>query len=107
PLLFSRDDEIRVVLAIVAALAAVLLRHRGHHAPSQGTARGERHAFRHWESLIVPGRLSIVAIIERPLGDRRNARHQGGTFFRRKRRHAVAETEIPREKAVQPGALFG
>src|ERR1700740_2849101 len=40
PFSLFRNDEVRIVLAIVAALAAILLRHRGHHAPPQRAALG-------------------------------------------------------------------
>jgi len=41
-------------VAIVAALAAILLRHRGHHPPPQRAAFGELHAVGDRHGLIVP-----------------------------------------------------
>ena len=37
----------RKILAVVTALAAILLRHRRHHAPAQGLAVGEFHSLGH------------------------------------------------------------
>ena len=60
PLLLLEEKRVRVVGAVVAALAAILLRHRGHQA------RGERAALGHLEALvqykrgIVPGRVAGV-----------------------------------------------
>ena len=57
---FSREQHIRIVGAIVAALAAILLRHRGHHPATQRTPFGELHAFGKRDRLIVPWRVAIV-----------------------------------------------
>ena len=58
---FSRSslpetDRTGIVLAVVAALAAILLRHRRHHAPAQRPAFGKLHALGHRQGLVVPGR---------------------------------------------------
>ena len=50
------EDGVGVVRAIVAALAAILLRHRRHHAPPQRTSLGELHALLERHGRIVPGR---------------------------------------------------
>ena len=55
PCLALVRDRIRIVVAIIAALAAVLLRHRGHHPPPQRTAVGELHAVCDRHGLVVPG----------------------------------------------------
>ena len=62
PLLLREAMALRIILAIIAALAAILLRHRGHHAPPQRTAFRELHALGKRKRLIVPGRFAIVAI---------------------------------------------
>jgi hypothetical protein len=45
---------IGIVLAIITALTAVLLPHRGHHAPPQWPAIGELHPLAERQGLIVP-----------------------------------------------------
>src|SRR5262249_53740747 len=44
PLLLLQEDDVRIVLAVIAALAAILLSHRRHHPTPQRTAFGELHA---------------------------------------------------------------
>ena len=103
PLFFLRDDEVRIVLAIVAALAAVLLRHRGHHLAPQRLAFGELHALGERHGLVVPRRLAVVGVAERVGG----AGHQRGVLLGRERGHARAvERDEAGEEAVQPGALL-
>src|SRR3954452_17822706 len=54
-------DRLRVVVAIVAALAAVLLGHGRHHPSAQWPAFSERHAIANRHGLVVPGRFTIIA----------------------------------------------
>ena len=54
-LLRLREQSRRIVLAIVAALAAILLRHRRHQPARQRPPLGERHAIRQRHRRIVPG----------------------------------------------------
>ena len=105
PLFFLRDDEVGIVLAIVAALAAILLRHRGHHAPPQRPAFGERHALGERQA-------SGRATAHRRCRCRRTrwsrARHQRGALLGRERGDARAvERDQAGEEAVQPRALLG
>jgi hypothetical protein len=65
PLLALDEDRIGIVLAIVPALAAILLAHRRHHAPPQRPAFRKPHALDERHGGIVPGRRSVIAVIER------------------------------------------
>ena len=60
-LLGPRENRVGVVGAVVAALTAVLLAHRGHHAPAKRPAVGELHALGERQSQIVPGHVAVVA----------------------------------------------
>ncbi len=98
---FSDGDRVGIVLAIVAALAAILLAHRRHHAPAQRLAcrraSGARQAA--WS-----GRATARRRPRRPGG---GAGHQGRAVLRRQRRDAaVGKTERGDEKAVEPSALL-
>jgi hypothetical protein len=93
-------DRVGIVVAIIAALAAILLRHRRHHAPAQRAAFGELHAIGNRHGLVVPGRLAVVAIAAWSLED-------GSALLCRQRRRTIRRQQ-PGKKAVQPGALrFG
>ena len=65
PRLGLAGDRLGIVVAIIAALAAILLRHRRHHAPAQRTAFGELHAVGNRHGLVVPRRFAVVAIAGR------------------------------------------
>ena len=98
-LAFARD-RFRIVVAVIAALAAILLRHRRHHAPAQRAAFGEFHAVGDRHGLVVPRRFAVVAIAGGPLHHRR-------ALLRRQRRGTIGGQQTG-EEAVQPGALrFG
>ncbi len=103
----ARKQCVGIVLAVVTALAAVLLRHCRHHAPPQRLPFGEPHALGQLQRLIVPRRAVIL------FGRlRRGARHECGRFFRGQRRDAaVHDCAVGRnqsgEKAAQPLALLG
>ena len=104
PLFFSRNDGVRIVLAGVAALSAVLLSHRRHHPPAQRATVGELHAIRQSHRRVVPGR---VAVVVGRLCEWRDAGQQDRTLFRRQHGDTAGlEPEIAREKAVEPGALL-
>jgi hypothetical protein len=75
-------DGVGVVVAIIAALAAILLRHRRHHAPAQRAAFGEFHAVGNRHGLVVPRRFAVVAIAGGTLQQRR-------TLLARKRRRTI------------------
>ena len=49
------EDRVRIVFAVVAALPAILLRHRCHHAARQRLALGKLHAVDERHRRIVPG----------------------------------------------------
>ena len=101
PLFLLGKQRVRIVVAVVAALTAVLLRHRGHHAPPQRTAFRELHAVGKFQRLIVPGRFTVVAIA------RRRTRHQRGRLFRSERCHAPIERHQAGKETIEPGALLG
>src|SRR5215469_11474171 len=44
PLLLLQEDDVRIVLAVIPALAAILLSHRSQHPPPQRPAVGKLHA---------------------------------------------------------------
>jgi hypothetical protein len=73
PLLGFGDQRGRVVFAIVAALAAILLRHRRHHSPRQRPAVRKLHAFGERHGGIVPRGAIIRAVVYLP-GRRGNHR---------------------------------
>ncbi len=111
PLLVFQDDGVGVVLAIVAALAAILLAHGRHEPPPQRPAFGKLHALAERHGGIVPGRLPVVAVVERA-ARRRRARphdvvHQRRGLFGRQRVDAAVERQQAGEEAVEPGALLG
>ena len=98
--LHAEEQRVGVVLAGVAALAAVLLRHRRHHPAAQRPARGKRHPFRDRHGLVVPGRRAVVTVGERVGAAVGVQAGPGGG-----RRRAVVAQQ-PGEEAVQPGALL-
>ena len=98
-LAFARD-RFRIIVTVIAALAAILLRHRRHHAPAQRAAFGEFHAVGDRHGLVMPRRFAVIAIAGGPLHYRR-------TLLRRQWRRAIGGQQTG-EEAVEPGALrFG
>ena len=92
-------DRVGIIVAIIAALAAILLRHRGHHPPPQRPAFGKLHAVGDRHGLVVPRRFTIVAV---------PAALQQGRALLRRQRHRAVELQQPDQEAVEPGALgFG
>jgi hypothetical protein len=55
-------NHLGIVMAVVAALAAILLRHRRHHLAADRTALSKFHAFGDRHGLVVPRRFAIIAI---------------------------------------------
>ncbi len=93
-------NRLRIVVAIITALAAILLRHRRHHAPSQRAALRKLHTLGNRQGLVVPGRLAVVAIAGGTL-------KYGGALLRRQRCRTIGRQQSG-EEAVEPGALrFG
>jgi hypothetical protein len=90
-------NSVRIVVAIVAALAAILLRHRRHHAPAQRAALRKLHAIGDRHGLVVPGRLAVIAIAGRAL-------QNSGALLRRQWRRTACRQQAGKE-AVEPGAL--
>src|SRR5262249_36851198 len=109
PFFFFQKDRVGIIFAVVAALAAILLAHGGHHAPAQRPPLRKLHALIELNGLVVPWRLAVVTVVERPLCDRRRrrTRHQRRGFFRRQRRYAAVEREEAGEEAIEPFALLG
>ncbi len=89
-------DGVGIVGAIVAALAAILLRHGRHHAAAERPALREVHTVGDPHRRIVPGRLAVVAVATR-------CKHRG-ILGRRERGRAV-EAQHADEKSVQPQPL--
>ena len=86
-------DRVGIVVAIIAALAAILLRHRRHHAPPQRPAFGKLHAIGDRHGLVVPRRFAVVAIAaglkhRRALLRRQRRRRRRSTAARRRSRSA-------------------
>jgi hypothetical protein len=92
------EDGIGVVRAVVAALAAILLRHGGHQLLRLGLVLGEVHAVGDRHRRVVPGRVVVVG--EPGTGGRSLARREGG-------RPLDGGAEQRGEVARQPGALVG
>ena len=59
PLFLFGEQRIGVVLAVITALTAILLRHRRHHAARQRLAVGELHAVGERHRRVVPGRAVV------------------------------------------------
>ena len=105
-LLFLQDDRVGVIGAVVAALAAILLRHRGHEARGERLARGERHALveRPW-----PDRAREPRRCWRAPGRRRSdAGDESRRLAAAQRRDADrVRRDGRRQEPREPGALFG
>ena len=84
------EDGPRIVGAIVAALAAILLRHRGHQLAADRPRLGERHALLDRHGRVFPRR-RVVFPAARPAW--------AGAGWRQSLEQRVGE------EAVQPGAL--
>ena len=103
PLFLLGEDEIGIVLAIVAALAAILLRHRGHHAPAQRRPSGKVIRSASGSAWSCHGAAPSSAVTEFVLC----TRHQRGALLGRERGDAGAvERHETGKEAVQPGALL-
>ena len=89
-------DRVRIVVAIIAALAAILLRHRRHHASPQRPAFGKFHAVSNRHGLVMPWRFAVIAVTGRAL-------HDGGALLGGQRRRSVGQQSG--EESVQPGTL--
>ena len=99
PRLLARREGVRITLAIIAALAAILLRHGRHHPSPQRSAFSELHARVEGQRLVVPGRLAVIGI------GRLQERAALGS-------NAIGVTPLSTdrqagEKSVEPAALLG
>ena len=102
PRFLAFEDRAGIFLAVVAALAAILLRHRRHQLPAQRLAFGELHALGQRQRLVVPGRAAVVILrILCPARDQR-----GGLVAGNRRNAETVERHQPGEEAVEPGALL-
>ena len=98
-LLLLQEQRVGIVGAVVAALAAILLRHGGHEARRERPLGGHLHALVESEGGVVPGRVAVVGQ-RRPVGGFASLAAGDGRRARRPRR------EEGREIARQPGALL-
>ena len=101
------EQRVGIVLAVIAALAAILLRHRRHHPPRQRLAFGELHALGKRHGRIVPGR-AVVGF-----GGALSPAHRsdpGKSLATSAVDSGVTPPSSPNsagEQAVEPGALLG
>ena len=112
PLLLRKNQRIGVFLAGVAALAAVLLRHRRHQPPPERSALRQLHPLGERDGRIVPGRLAVIAVGKRigRLGQGRSHgphRRGGGRKRGSARSGHTVQAEQAGKEAVQPSPLFG
>ena len=101
PRLFLAEQRVRIVLAVVAALAAVLLAHRRHHPARAAAAFGELHALGERHGLVVPRR--AVVFFGRTADLDAGQQRRG---LLRRQRGGVAIQKAG-EESVQPDALLG
>ena len=102
PFLLLLEQRVGVIGAIVAALAAVLLRHGGHQLGRQRLRLGEFHSLVDRHGGIVPGRVVIAG--EHGAGWRRQTRRFAAA---QRRRAQPLRRERRREQAGQPRSLLG
>src|SRR5205085_10345230 len=101
-----RKDCIRIILAVVTALPAILLSHRRHHPPAQRTIFGESHPFSYGQGWVMPGSIPCVPRIQRlcpgsELREKRSIR-----FLVESCGGPDTELQEACEKAVQPSTLL-
>ena len=105
PLFLAGKDRTRVILAVVAALAAILLRHRRHHLPAQRLGVGQLHALGQRQGLVVPGRAVVIVGGSPGVGSR--ARDERRRLLAGKRRDAKAiERHQAGKETVEPDPLL-
>ncbi len=92
PLFRLGEQRVRIILAIIAALAAILLAHRRHHAGRQHFTFGKLHPFREYERRIVPGRI-IGSVRRRRAGAARQAGQEFAELLAGERRDALLQPE--------------
>ena len=110
PLFVLLEQRIRIIVTIIAALPAVLLRHRRHQAPLQRPPFGKLHAVSKRHGGIVPRR-AIVGLCVAICSNRRSSlAGKVGQEFRDvgggKRSDTVLQPEQPGEQTVEPSALL-
>ena len=99
PLLLAKEDRVGVVGAAVAALAAILLRHRRHQARRERAILGQRHALVRGKRRIVPGRFVVAG--ERRVAARLRGRKRFRARCRAGRRYPSARSQ-PSAAARKP-----
>src|SRR6185437_4501138 len=104
PLFLAVEQGLRIVMAIVAALPAILLGHRRHHSLRQRPVFGKLHPLAKRHCGVVPGHAVVNC------RRRRRIAHEAGQqpchVGARQRRYAFFQTEQPRKKSVEPRALL-
>src|SRR5262245_31218385 len=104
-LFFFGEHRFRIIMAVVATLPAVLLRHRRHHPPPQRPTFSKFHAVGECHCGVMPRRTVIDlyrwrdARVDKPRQKFRDIRT-------RERRHASLQIKQAGEQPVEPGALF-
>jgi hypothetical protein len=116
PLLGFGKQRVRVVFAVVAALAAILLRHRRHQPARQLFALGELHTVRQRHRRIVPRRIvssrPVIDVGALPGSNRRGyaAIKQTGqqlcSVGARHRRDGFGQAKQAGEQAIEPSPLL-
>ena len=111
PLLRFGEQRVRIILAVIAALTAILLCHRRHEPARQRLAIGEFHAIGHRHRRVVP-RGAIVGFRGIVLRDRctnraveKSCQKLGGVGSRY-RRNVFRQSEQASEQAIEPSALL-
>jgi hypothetical protein len=111
PRLRFGEQRVRIILAVIAALPAILLRHRRHEPARQRLAIGEFHAIGHRHRRVVPrgAVVSFGGVVLRRNGACR-AVEKSGQKLRgvggRYRRDIFRQSEQAGEQAIEPGALL-
>src|SRR5262249_33716229 len=100
---------LRIVLAVVAALTAVLLAHCRHEPLRKRAAFGKLHSFGNGQRWVVPRSRPIIGSLgNRALRGRtaEESLHELGGFLRRKRRHSAVQRQKAGEESIEPRALL-
>ena len=97
----TQKDRIGVIFAVVAALTTILLRHRRHHASSEGPSFRKAHALSERKTLIVPGSGAVIPVVQRdfaPKSSPRTSEPGAPTSSRPERDRASSSERSPAKK---------